>query len=63
MHEDNDIVLLDVTPLSLGVGTLGKKMSVIIKRNTSIPTQFEESYTTASDNQTVCGINVFEGER
>ncbi|GMY08548.1 heat shock cognate 70 kDa protein-like [Fagus crenata] len=58
-----DIVLLDVTPLSLGVEIRGSEMSVLIPRNTTIPTQQEEDYTTDVDNQTSILISVYEGER
>jgi len=57
------MVLLDVTPLSLGVETQGKVMSVVIPRNTTIPTRKFEQYTTVEDNQTELDVNVFEGER
>jgi molecular chaperone DnaK len=56
-------VLLDVTPLSLGVETLGGVMTVMIGRNTTIPTQKKEIYSTASDNQTSVEIHVLQGER
>jgi len=56
-------VLLDVTPLSLGVETLGGVMTVMIPRNTTIPTQKKEIYSTASDNQTSVEIHVLQGER
>ncbi|HWP06609.1 MAG TPA: molecular chaperone DnaK [Polyangiaceae bacterium] len=58
-----DVVLLDVTPLSLGVETLGGVMTVMIARNTTIPTQKKEIYSTASDNQTSVEIHVLQGER
>jgi molecular chaperone DnaK len=58
-----DVVLLDVTPLSLGVETLGGVMTVMIPRNTTIPTQKKEIYSTASDNQTSVEIHVLQGER
>jgi molecular chaperone DnaK len=58
-----DVVLLDVTPLSLGVETLGGVMTVMIQRNTTIPTQKKEIYSTASDNQTSVEIHVLQGER
>jgi molecular chaperone DnaK len=57
------VVLLDVTPLSLGVETLGGVMTVMIPRNTTIPTQKKEIYSTASDNQTSVEIHVLQGER
>ncbi|MCS6858571.1 MAG: molecular chaperone DnaK, partial [Sandaracinaceae bacterium] len=58
-----DIVLLDVTPLSLGVETLGGVMTVLIPRNTTIPTRKEEIFSTAEDNQTRVEIHVLQGER
>ncbi len=58
-----DMVLLDVTPLSLGVETLGGVMTVMIPRNTTIPTRKEEVYSTAEDSQTKVEIHVLQGER
>jgi molecular chaperone DnaK len=58
-----DILLLDVTPLSLGVETLGGVMTVQIPRNTTIPTRKVETYSTASDNQSGVEIHVMQGER
>jgi molecular chaperone DnaK len=58
-----DLVLLDVTPLSLGVETLGGVMTVMIARNTTIPTQKKEIFSTASDSQPSVEINVLQGER
>jgi molecular chaperone DnaK len=58
-----DLVLLDVTPLSLGVETLGGVMTVMIPRNTTIPTQKKEVFSTASDNQPSVEIHVLQGER
>jgi molecular chaperone DnaK len=59
----HDVVLLDVTPLSLGVETLGGVMTVMISRNTTIPTQKKEIYSTAADSQTSVEIHVLQGER
>jgi molecular chaperone DnaK len=59
----HDVVLLDVTPLSLGVETLGGVMTVMIPRNTTIPTQKKEIYSTAADSQTSVEIHVLQGER
>ncbi|MCC6668835.1 MAG: molecular chaperone DnaK [Polyangiaceae bacterium] len=61
--EVQDVVLLDVTPLSLGVETLGSVMTVMIPRNTTIPTQKKEIYSTAADGQTSVEIHVLQGER
>ncbi len=58
-----NVVLLDVTPLSLGVETLGDMMTVMIPRNTTIPTQKKEIYSTAADNQSSVEIHVLQGER
>jgi molecular chaperone DnaK len=58
-----DMVLLDVTPLSLGVETLGGVMTALIPRNTTIPTRKEEVFSTAEDNQTKVEIHVLQGER
>ena len=59
----NDIVLLDVTPLSLGLETLGNVMTTLIPRNTTIPTSKTEVFSTAQDNQPAVDIHVLQGER
>jgi molecular chaperone DnaK len=61
--EVKDILLLDVTPLSLGVETLGSVMTTMIERNTTIPVRKTEVYSTAADNQTAVDIHVLQGER
>ncbi len=60
---EEQMVLLDVTPLSLGVETLGGVMTRLIERNTTIPTQKKETFSTAADNQTEVTIHVLQGER
>jgi molecular chaperone DnaK len=63
MGDVKDVVLLDVTPLSLGIETLGGVNTVLIQRNTTIPTAKSETFSTAEDNQTAVDIHVTQGER
>ena len=58
-----EVLLLDVTPLSLGLETKGGVMTVLVPRNTTIPTEKKEIFTTAEDNQTAVTIKVYQGER
>src|SRR5947209_12400307 len=61
--EVKDVLLLDVTPLSLGIETLGGVMTTLINRNTTIPTRKSETFSTATDNQTSVEVHVLQGER
>ena len=59
----SDVLLLDVTPLSLGIETLGGVMTKMIQKNTTVPTKYSQVFSTAEDNQPAVTVKVFQGER
>jgi molecular chaperone DnaK len=61
--ERKDVLLLDVTPLTLGIETEGKLMTALVEKNTTVPTEKKQTFSTASDNQTAVTVRVFQGER
>merc|ERR1711871_377179 len=61
--ERSDVLLLDVTPLSLGIETLGGVMTKMIQKNTTVPTKYSQVFSTAEDNQPAVTVKVFQGER
>ena len=61
--ERSDVLLLDVTPLTLGIETLGGVMTPLIEKNTTIPTNKSQVFSTAEDNQTAVTVHVLQGER
>ena len=61
--EVKDVLLLDVTPLSFGIETLGGVVTKLVERNTTIPTERKQTFSTAADNQTAVTVRVFQGDR